>query len=67
MQKLQKARTILNQADEWTHLLLEKANLPLTSEIKSIAEMSFDTISKVKATFLEAFVQVGTEKDLHAT
>ena len=66
VQKLQKARTILSLADECTRLLFEKANLPPTSDIKMIAEIPLDTISKVKATFLEAFVQVRTKKDLLA-
>ena len=67
VQKLQKAGAILTQADECTRLLFEKANQPPTSDIKIIAEMPLDTISKIKATtFLEAFVQVRTEKDLLA-
>ena len=61
IQKLQKARTILNLADECTILLFEEAKLPVISDVKIIAEMSLESIAKVKAKYLQAFVQVRTE------
>ena len=58
----------MNLADECTIILFEEAKLPISSYIKIIAEeISLDTIAKVKAKYLQAFVQIRTENDLLAS